>query len=52
MHVFNVFNGEYPFDQHLGCVSAETAEEALVIALKQYGNHCVVEPMEIPTEVH
>lgn len=42
---FNVYNGEYPFDKFLGTVTADTAETALKIALKVYGNdypHCIV----------
>jgi hypothetical protein len=48
---FNVFNGEYPFDQLLGQVEAETDEEALALAVKQYGKqhpHPVVEPADKP----
>lgn len=46
---FNVYNGEYPFDQLLGVVAADTAEEALQLALQAYGKlhpHCVVGPRE------
>jgi len=43
---FLVYNGEYPFDTVLGTVVAETPEEALKKALEQYGNHCIVGPVE------
>jgi len=41
---FIVYSGEYPFDMVIGSVVADTAEEALALALKEYGNHCVVGP--------
>jgi len=41
---YNVYKGEYPFDEHIGVVVAENAEEALAIALHKYGNHPVVSP--------
>lgn len=43
---FLVYNGEYPFDTVLGTVVAETPEDALKKALEQYGNHCIVGPVE------
>jgi phosphopantothenate synthetase len=45
---FNVFNGEYPFDILIGQLTAETAEEALKVAVQDYGKqypHPVVEPV-------
>jgi hypothetical protein len=41
-----VYSGEYPFDVVLGTVVADTPEDALKMALEQYGNHCVVGPQE------
>lgn len=46
---FIVYKGEYPFDTPVGNVVADTAEEALQQALKDYGNthpHCVVGPAQ------
>jgi len=43
---FIVYNGEYPFDVVLGSVTAPTPEDALKKALEQYGNHCIVGPVE------
>ena len=43
---FIVYNGEYPFDVVLGSVTAAAPEEALKKALEQYGNHCIVGPVE------
>ena len=44
---FKVLNGEYPFDQVLGSVEAETEEEALTHALREFRSkehpHPVVE---------
>lgn len=45
---FIVYNGEYPFNQQLGVVYAETAEEALTKALNEHGNHCVIGPVQDP----
>ena len=44
---FNVFNGEYPFDKHLGTVEAPDAETAHAKALELFGkvdHRCVVSP--------
>ena len=44
---FNVYNGEYPFDQLIGQVEAETEDAALKAAIRTYGNeypHPVVSP--------
>jgi len=46
MNTYLVYNGEYPFDQVLGTVVADTPEAALQKALEQYGNHCIVGPDE------
>ncbi len=40
---FLVFNGEYPFDEMLGMVQADTAEAALQQAKQEHGGHPVVE---------
>lgn len=48
MQMFSVFNVEYPFEEYVGYVSAETADEALAKAIKQFGEkypHPVVEVM-------
>ena len=48
MQMYNVYNGEYPFDIYLGYVAADTPEEALQIAINQYGKeypHPVIEEM-------
>lgn len=46
--IFNVFNGEYPFDKELGTVEAEDEVQALQKALEKYSTpedrHVVVEP--------
>ena len=51
---FNVFNGEYPFDIHLGEVTAENPEDALQAALTQFRTvdhpHPVVQPADADTQ--
>lgn len=46
--LFNVFNGEYPFNKQLGQVTAADEIQALKKALAQYATpqdrHVVVEP--------
>ena len=48
---YNVVNGEYPFNTHLGTVAVQPQEDkekeaatALFTALELYGNHVVVQP--------
>ena len=45
---FDILNGEYPFDVHLGTVEADTAEDALATAVaihaKDDHQHVVVQP--------
>ncbi len=46
--IFNVFNGEYPFDKQLGEVQADDELQALQKALEKFSTpkdrHVVVEP--------
>ena len=41
---FNIFKGQYPFNEKLGTTEADNAEVALSYALAIYGEHCVVQP--------
>lgn len=49
--LFNVFNGEYPFDVLLGVVEApeDKPEVALAQAISMFGGHPVVE-LSLPPE--
>lgn len=42
--IFNVFNGEYPFEEFLGQVSALRADEAMTLA-KIYHPHPALQPV-------
>ena len=49
MQTYNIYRGEYPFDELLGQTQAETAEQALQQAIKQLNGvdlHPVVEPAD------
>lgn len=50
MNTYAVYNGEYPFDMYLGTVSAADEEQALSLAIQQFGKeypHPVIEVISL-----
>ena len=54
MNTYSVYNGEYPFDMYLGTVSAIDEEQALSLAIQQFGKeypHPIIELQNSLSEI-